>query len=147
MKGTRTGLLWALGASILSNANGFLIPTRQNQQPLLSNRAVPFLTTCRETVSDDTETKEVPLTDVDSRVLHSMLQDSKLDLGTEDDVRKLLERGVVKTAVSPDQVDATEDEDESEYSSTFIKTLSDTKLWRKMSAQASDVLETVSIWV
>jgi len=74
-----------------------------------------------------------------------MLQDSKLDLQSEDDIRKLLERGTVKTTKS--QTSKTDDDDNSFYASTVLKTLTDTRLWKRVSAQATDVLESVSIWV
>lgn len=137
------------------------------QQPFLT-RTTRILTKCRETASDSnnanedtatstTFTTEEPLSDVDARVLASMLQDNKLlDLNSEEDVRKLLERGVVKTTrsfstdpSSSSSSSSTSDNDDeaSEYASTILKTLADTKLWRKFSAQASDAMETVGIWV
>ncbi len=92
--------------------------------------------------SSATATEE-DLSDTDSRVLESMLQDSKLDLETEADIRKLLERGTVKKVSTPQKDEATE----SDYTSTILKTLGDTKLWKKLSTQASDVFESVSIWI
>jgi hypothetical protein len=120
---------------------------------------------CRESASDNnksnvdnaksTITTEEPLSDVDTRVLQSMLQDAKLlDLDTEDDLRKLLERGVVKTTKTVNTGAGTgtgaspgDDDESSQYSSTVLKAFTDTKLWRKVSAQASDVMESVGIWV
>ena len=97
---------------------------------------------------NDDNNEEEQLSDVDTRVLQSMLQDSKLDLlQNEDDVRKLLERGTVKKVAPPPASVVTNEEDESGYASTVIKTLADTKLWKKFSAQAVDALETVGIWV
>ena len=63
-----------------------------------------------------------------------MLQDSKLDLlQNEDDVRKLLEHGTMKKVAPPPPPASvvTSEEDESGYASTVIKTLADTKLWKK----------------
>ncbi|GAX28734.1 hypothetical protein FisN_25Lh213 [Fistulifera solaris] len=93
--------------------------------------------------SSATEIEE-DLSDTDSRVLESMLQDSKLDLETEADIRKLLERGTVKKVSAPQKE---EEATESDYTSTILKTLGDTKLWKKLSTQASDVFESVSIWI
>lgn len=88
------------------------------------------------------------MTDVDARVLQSILQDEKLSLDTEEDIRKLLERGTIKTTVkqSNNNNDSNE-EPSSQYTSTVIKTLSDTTLWRKLSAKADDVIESIQIWV
>ena len=97
----------------------------------------------RETV--DTTYEEEALSDVDTRVLREMLQDSKLDLETEEDVRKLLERGTRKTAVSSDNFD-TSNED-SEYDSKVLQKLSDTKLWKAVSAKTSDIFESAKLWI
>ena len=91
--------------------------------------------------SSVTETED--LSDTDSRVLESMLQESKLDLETEADIRKLLERGTVKKVPTPQKEEAVK----SDYTSTMFKTLGDTRLWKKLSTQASDVFESVGIWI
>jgi len=89
-------------------------------------------------------TRETALSDVDARVLQSMLRDKKLNLETEDDVRKLLERGTVKTVVPPKKKQEAVD---SNYSSQMLQTLTDTKLWRRVSAQARDAAASVGLWV
>jgi hypothetical protein len=154
------GFFWAVWSSIPLLVDSFRAPLSQPrhcQRPFL---VVPtrIPTKCRESASDNnnakaeetTITTEEPLSDVDARVLQSMLQDANvLDLNTEDDVRKLLERGVVKTTKTFNTGTGASDEDDesSQYSSTVLKAFTDTKLWRKVSAQASDVMETVQIWV
>ena len=48
--------------------------------------------------------EEERLSDLDTRVLQSMLQDAeKVELGTEQELRKLLERGTVKSTPTPQQ--------------------------------------------
>jgi hypothetical protein len=89
--------------------------------------------------------EEDTLSDVDSRVLQSMLQDSKLDLDTEEDIKKLLERGTANTAKKNPEAKA--EESDTQFSSSVFKTFSDTKLWKKVTAQASDLAESVGIWV
>jgi hypothetical protein len=106
----------------------------------------------RETATEESsaqDDEEVPLSDVDARVLQSILRDEKVDTKTEEGIRKLLERGTVKRAPTGggSAFDERDDDDASEFSSTVVKTLTNTKLWRKVSAQANDLLETVSIWV
>lgn len=95
-------------------------------------------------------TTKTPLSDVDARVLRAMLNDKNtLDLDTADDIRKLLDRGVVKTTPSPKSKNNndTNDESSSAYSSQVIKTLSDTKIWKKLSRNANDIWESVGIWI
>ena len=43
--------------------------------------------------ADETDTETQALSDVDARVLRSILEEEKLDLKTEDSVKQLLERG------------------------------------------------------
>lgn len=90
---------------------------------------------------------ESDLDDVDARVLRIMLQEKKLDLETEEDVRKLLERGTVKTVPKRTQTAEKKVPEESEFSSKILQTLADTKLWKKVSAQAADAVASVGIWV
>jgi hypothetical protein len=156
----KAAFFWAVWSSAPLLVDSFHVPLliqpRHSQRPFLL-QPTRILTKCRESASDNnnvdtvtTITTEEPLSDVDARVLQSMLQDNKLlDLNTEDDVRKLLERGVVKTTKTFNTgTSASDDGDEfSQYSSAVLKTLSDTKLWKKVSAQASDALESVGIWV
>jgi hypothetical protein len=98
--------------------------------------------------SSSTNDFEEELSEVDTRVLRAMLQEQKLNLDTEEDVRKLLERGTVKTAPKQQKTSKKMNElESSEYSSKILKTLTDTKLWKKVSAKAGNALESVGIWV
>eukprot|EP00977_Amphora_coffeiformis_P011378 scaffold2753_cov154-Amphora_coffeaeformis.AAC.1 len=96
------------------------------------------------------EEKVESLSDVDARVLQEMLAESKLDLETEDDIRKLLERGTVKSTVNrkeQERAEAKQRREDSPFDSTILQTFTDTKLWKKLSAQTSDLLESAKIWV
>lgn len=95
------------------------------------------------TIANDYHKDKKNLSEIDSRVLQSILQDTKLDLKTEEGVRKLLERGYDKVA----QKKSIEINEESDYSSTILKTLSDTKLWKSLKAKSTKALESVGIWV
>lgn len=85
---------------------------------------------------------EETLEDVDARVLRSMLQEQKLDLDTEDDIRKLLERGTVKRTIPKEEQAASKP---SEYSSQAFQKLSETKLFQKLKRNAADFLESAGI--
>ena len=67
--------------------------------------------------------QEEDLSEVDARVLRSLLEDSKLDLDTEEDVRRLLERGTVKSVPPPPPEPETPTSD---FSSNALKTLTKT---------------------
>lgn len=83
------------------------------------------------------------LSELDSRVLQSILKDTKLDFETEEGIRKLLERGIDKVG-RKQTVQAKED---SEYSSKIFKTLADTKLWKALKAKSTKAMESLGIWV
>ncbi|GKZ00197.1 hypothetical protein MPSEU_000972700 [Mayamaea pseudoterrestris] len=115
-----------------------LYATTQQQQPTSSTHSQSSVTTIEE-----------DLTDVDTRVLQSMLQEESLGVNTENGIRQLLERGTkTKTATSSrDSSHEYESSSNTKYSSTVVKTLSDTRLWRKLSAQADDLLGSLQLWV
>jgi hypothetical protein len=64
--------------------------------------------------------KEEPLSDLDARVLREMLQNEKLDLTEEENMKKLLERGVAPKSAPSFQKEEPDDTD-SQYSSTVLK--------------------------
>ena len=93
--------------------------------------------------SSSTETTNRPtatdVDDVDARVLQSLLQDNKLDA---DDVRRVMEQKKQQQTTAVE-----ESTEESQYSSQLLQKLADTKLFRKLSVQASEFLETTQLRV
>ena len=62
------------------------------------------------------------LSDLDARVLQTMLRDDKLDLSTEQNMKKLLERGVApKEAPSFEKEERKEEEADGPYASRVLK--------------------------
>lgn len=61
------------------------------------------------------------LSDLDARVLKSMLQDDKLKLGEEENMRKLLERGVAPKSAPSVKTKKQQDDSDSDFSSTLFK--------------------------
>lgn len=103
-------------------------------------------------IIDDNTNNMATLSDVDARVLRALLQEKKISLETEEDVRNLLERGTGKKALPRSSGSKRTDMNDgssssSNYSSQILQTLADTKLWRKVSQQATAVAESVGIWV
>lgn len=90
--------------------------------------------------------EEELLSDVDTRVLQSMLQEETLSLDTEEGIRQLLERGTTGQA-KQSKAQPTPSPSDSPYASTVLQTFADTRLWRKLSAQADDWLGSLSLWV
>ena len=87
---------------------------------------------------------------MDARILQSMLRDNKLDLEQNQNMKKLLERGIKKdeTDEKLNDLQSNDDEvddDETPYSSQAIKKLADTKFWQALSRNAADVFESVAI--
>ena len=111
---------------------------------------LPVLQLSQRAQDEQQQQQEESLSDVDARVLREMLQESKLDLQTEDDIKKLLERGTVKSTVNPKeqaQKEQQQRKEDSPFDSTILQTFTDTKLWKKVSAQTSDLWESAKIWI
>lgn len=104
----------------------------------------------------DENSQDVVVSDIDARVLQSMLREQKLDLTTEDDVRKLLDRATIlktptttSTSTTSDNTNASNEKGSQElvYMSQMLQTLAETKLWQKLSMQTQGFAESVGIWV
>lgn len=75
-----------------------------------------------------------------------MLQEDKLDLKQERNMKRLLERGIASKNGPAVPASAKEERDkDSTYSSTVIKTLADTKLWKALKRNAQDWVESATI--
>ena len=85
------------------------------------------------------------LSDLDARVLQSLLQDDTLDLKSEENLKKMLENGLKKK--EPVSNRETEKTNQSEFSSTFFKTLNDNELWNSFTAKAETFVESAKIFV
>lgn len=97
----------------------------------------------QDTNSQDTTTQnEKPLSDLDARVLRSLLEDEDLDLKSEENLRRVLEKGSTQK-----QESVKEEKKESEFSSTFLQTLSDKSFWNSVKVKFDEVIESASIYV
>lgn len=91
----------------------------------------------------EVQREDEQLSDLDARVLKSMLQDGSLDLTTEEDMLKLIERASgPKDAPKPEIP-----RDNSDYESQTLQALMDTKLWKALSAKKDDLLESAKIYI
>jgi hypothetical protein len=92
--------------------------------------------------------EEEPLSDLDARVLKEMLRNDLLDLIEEENIKKLLERGVAPKSAPAFQKEESHDNiDTCPYVSTVLKTITDTKLWKNLQREASNTFETVGIFI
>lgn len=67
------------------------------------------------------EEEQVPLSELDARILKEMLQDDKLDLQQEANMKKLLERGVAPKSAPSLETPDPDDNEVSPFSSTVFK--------------------------
>lgn len=104
------------------SANGFVSPTTTCRHAYLST-STTRLYSSTETKEKAVELKEEPLSDLDARVLKEMLQKDKLNVSDEENLKKLLERGVApKSAPSFEKEEP--DNSDSPYVSTVFKVCS-----------------------
>jgi hypothetical protein len=119
------------------------------QQPLRSSGSVETTTSLYATT--DKEKEDDLISEMDARILQSMLRDNKLDLEQTSNMKKLLERGIRKEEEDGDDEKSfaerkkEENAEDDTYSSQVIKTLADTKFWKAFKRNAGEVLESVAI--
>jgi hypothetical protein len=87
--------------------------------------------------------QEEDLSDLDARVLRSMLNDGSLDLLTEDDMLQLLDRASGPKDASLPPIPSSD----TDYESKTLQALMDTKLWKALSAKKDDLLESAKIFI
>jgi len=102
-------------------------------------------TEAKQTQQQKVEEETEKLSALDARVLQSLLQDDSLDLKSEENLRKMLDNGVKKKESSRTQ--ATDTENESEFSSSFFKAMNDSELWNSFTAKAETLVESAKIFV
>jgi hypothetical protein len=74
-----------------------------------------------------------------------MLQEEKLNLNQEENMRQLLGRGI--RSKEPTRKDIVEEEDKTGYQSSLFKTLGDTGLWKSLGRSAQDLVESAKMSV
>lgn len=117
--------------------------TSSTNLPMASTDSAPETSRAEGEDGDD-----ALLNDVDARVLQSMLRDTKLNLQEEENMKRLLERGVKKETPQDAArgVQAQKELEEVPYSSQVLQTLGNTKLWKGLTRNAADVFESARIW-
>lgn len=134
------------------NSVYFFQKAKISSKPITRAQAPPL----RVVTDDETETEEKQkqkksgeetekLSDLDARVLQSLLQDDSLDLKSEENLKKMLENGVKKKEPVKNKVIDTKNE--SEFSSTFFKTMNDNELWNSFAVKAETFVESAKIFV
>lgn len=87
----------------------------------IPNAKVKVQVQVKEEESSAPSKEQEELSDLDARVLRSMLQDDKLDLKQEANMKKLLERGVAPKSAPSFEKEPEEKDDDSAFSSTLFK--------------------------
>lgn len=111
----------------------------------------------KDTTTTENKQEENLISEMDARVLQSMLRDSsKLDLEQIENMKKLLERVIIKdetdekirqfnNAGENNTKRSDGDEEDQPYSSQVVQTLASTKFWKALKRNASEVIESVAI--
>jgi hypothetical protein len=94
---------------------------------------------------DNGEMKQ--LSELDARVLQSLLDDDSLDLKSEENLRKMLKNGVYKSSSTVGEMQDEDRNSSSSFSSTFFKTLDNNEFWNSLSAKAERLMESAKIFV
>mmetsp|Transcript_16470 Transcript_16470/g.25612 ORF Transcript_16470/g.25612 Transcript_16470/m.25612 type:complete len:866 (+) Transcript_16470:176-2773(+) len=98
-------------------------------------------------IADEKKADEEELSDLDARVLQSMLSEDKLDLNTEENLKKLLDRGVAPKKPTSVGKSPQTDEKDSPFSSTIFQTLTDNEMFTSIKAKATEIIDSAKIYV
>lgn len=113
-KGRMKSVVFLTAYCVTFSANAFS-PMRTRRP---AYRSTTRLYSSTETKEKAVEMKEEPLSDLDARVLKEMLQQDKLDVSDEENLKKLLERGV-----APKSAPSFEKEEPDYSDSPFVSTV------------------------
>ncbi len=140
--------------SLTTGVSGWTQPVMNERGTVLPQQARPFpgpvqTSKRRNRVATSlyAEEEDDRISEMDARILQSMLRDNKLDLEQEVNMKKLLERGIRKDNEDEEETSVEEEKEEVPYSSQVIKTLADTKFWKAFKRNAGEILESVAISV
>ena len=119
-------------------------------QPPMQNE---YTTTTESTTTiSNTNTNmnnEQAISNVDARVLESILQDGKLDLSSEYEVKKLLEGPRLQENEDyPTPSNSDEEQKRSDkYNSKFVKSVSDNAFWNSIKAKGEALIDSAAIYI
>jgi len=99
-------------------------------------------TTSTNPDAPETTSNNQPISSVDARVLESILQEGKLDLSTEDQVKQLLEGPRLQEGEN-----VPTSEEDGKYSSKFVSAVSDNTFWNSLKAKANEIIDSVGIYI
>lgn len=87
------------------------------------------------------------ISDLDARVLQSLLDDESLDLKSEENLKKMLENKEKNNSNNRNTRKRVVNDSDSEFSSSFFKTVSDNAIWNSLRAKADSILESTKMFV
>jgi len=97
-------------------------------------------------VDTTADNNKADISDLDARVLQSLLDDTDLGLKSEDNLKKMLERKYSpKNEASANR--GKEENNSSNFSSSFFKAVTDSSIWNGFKLKADDVLESTKIFI
>jgi len=100
------------------------------------------------TTNTNTNNNEPAISNVDARVLESILQDGKLDLSSEYEVKKLLEGPRLQDNEDyPTTLSDEEQKRSDKYNSNFVKSVSDNAFWNSIKAKGEEIIDSAAIYI
>jgi len=100
------------------------------------------------TTSNTNKNNEPAISNVDARVLESILQDGKLDLSSEYEVKKLLEGPRLQDNEDYPTTLSEEDQKRSDkYKSELLQRVSDNAFWNSIKAKGEEIIDSAAIYI
>ena len=121
------------------------IPIIDSPPPPQQNEYTSSRTTTTPATSSNTNANDdQAISSVDARVLESILEDGKLNLSTEYEVKKLLDGPRLQEG---EEYPGEEYDEEGKYSSKVIKKVSDSKFWNSIRAKGEEIIDQAGIYI
>jgi len=121
-------------------------PTNTNDDGKNTNWSSASEVSSKRDEMQSVESKGV-ISDLDARVLQSILQDKKLDLQTEQNLKDLLRRSAESKTHDYSKKIESNDSNDSKYSSTIFQTFEDSEFWNSFRAKSDEILESAKIFI
>ena len=115
--------------------------------PPMQNEYKSTESTTTSSNTNNNKNNEPAISNVDARVLESILQDGKLDLSSEYEVKKLLEGPRLQDNEDYPTNNEEEDTRSDKYNSKFVKSVSDNAFWNSIKAKGEELIDSAAIYI
>jgi len=116
--------------------------------PMQNEEYTTTESTTTSNINTNNKNNEPAISNVDARVLESILQDGKLDLSSEYEVKKLLEGPRLQDNEDyPTSLSDEEQKRSDKYKSELLQRVSDNAFWNSIKAKGEEIIDSAAIYI